>query len=78
MTDHAIGDPVSKVGGDYKFDGHVRAVFTKASGQIRIVVEDDRGVLFIARQEQYALRIVPVQSIETHHVRVAEYVEDRP
>lgn len=42
-----IGDSVSKVGGDYRFDGIVRAVFTKGSGAIRLVVEDDRGILHI-------------------------------
>lgn len=42
-----IGDSVSKVGGDYTFDGTVVAVFTKLSGAIRLVVEDDRGVLHV-------------------------------
>jgi hypothetical protein len=42
-----IGDSVSKVGGDYRFDGVVRSVFTKLSGVIRLVVEDDRGILHI-------------------------------
>ena len=42
-----VGDEVSKVGGDYRFDGIVRAVFTKGSGVIRLVVEDDRGILHI-------------------------------
>lgn len=40
-------DKVEKVGGDYTFVGIVMAVFTKSSGQIRYVVEDDRGVLHI-------------------------------
>lgn len=53
---HEVGDLVSKIGGDYKFDGEVRAVLTKKSGQVRIVVEDDRGVLFIARPDQYQRR----------------------
>lgn len=53
MTKLLVGDRVSKVGGDYRFDGHVVAVFVKLSGAVRIVVEDDRGVLFIARPEQY-------------------------
>jgi hypothetical protein len=42
-----VGDPVSKVGGDYRFDGVVVAAFPKRSGAIRYVVEDDRGVLHI-------------------------------
>ena len=39
------GDLVEKVGGDYTFVGHVVAVFEKISGAVRLVVEDDRGVL---------------------------------
>jgi hypothetical protein len=42
-----LGDEVKKVGGDYTFEGVIRAVFTKKSGAIRMVVEDDRGVLHI-------------------------------
>jgi hypothetical protein len=42
-----VGDEVSKVGGDYRFDGIVRSVFEKGSGAIRLVVEDDRGILHI-------------------------------
>ncbi len=42
-----VGEPVEKIGGDYTFVGNVRSVFTKNSGAIRYVVEDDRGVLHI-------------------------------
>jgi hypothetical protein len=42
-----VGDKVEKVGGDYTFVGHVVAVFEKLSGAIRLVVEDDRGVLHV-------------------------------
>lgn len=42
-----VGDRVSKVGGDYSFEGVVVAKFPKRSGVIRLVVEDDRGLLFI-------------------------------
>jgi hypothetical protein len=42
-----IGDKVKKVGGDYTFEGIVVAVFPKLSGAIRLVVEDDRGVLHV-------------------------------
>lgn len=42
-----VGDLVEKVGGDYIFVGHIRAIFPKASGAERMVVEDDRGVLHI-------------------------------
>jgi hypothetical protein len=41
------GDKVEKVGGDYRFEGHVVAVFRKLSGARRYVVEDDRGVLHV-------------------------------
>ena len=42
-----IGDLVEKVGGDYTFVGTVVSVFPKLSGAIRLVVEDDRGVLHV-------------------------------
>lgn len=49
MTDliFSVGSKVSKVGGDYRFDGTVVAIFAKLSGLVRYVVEDDRGVLHI-------------------------------
>lgn len=47
VPNFALGDKVSKVGGDYQFDGVVVAVFQKLSGVWRFVVEDDRGVLHI-------------------------------
>jgi hypothetical protein len=42
-----IGDVVEKIGGDYTFVGTVVSVFPKLSGLIRVVVEDDRGILHI-------------------------------
>lgn len=42
-----VGDKVSKVGGDYRFDGWVVSSFLKRSGHRRYVVEDDRGVLHV-------------------------------
>lgn len=42
-----VGDYVEKVGGDYTFDGYIVSVFSKLSGRIRYVVEDDRGVLHV-------------------------------
>ncbi len=42
-----VGDLVEKIGGDYTFVGNVRSVFTKNSGAVRYVVEDDRGVLHV-------------------------------
>jgi len=43
----SVGDLVSKVGGDYRFDGTVIGVFVKLSGAVRYAVEDDRGVIHI-------------------------------
>lgn len=42
-----IGSRVTKVGGDYAFEGTVQGIVVKRSGAVRYVVEDDRGVLFI-------------------------------
>lgn len=42
-----VGDDVTKVTGDYSFDGVVRSTFEKGSGERRLVVEDDRGALHI-------------------------------
>jgi hypothetical protein len=42
-----VGELVEKVGGDYTFEGHVVSVFEKLSGAVRLVVEDDRGVLHV-------------------------------
>ncbi len=56
MTRFRIGDKVSKVGGDYRFDGVVVSVFNKLSGHIRYVVEDDRGVLHIYSFRNLQLR----------------------
>lgn len=39
MQDFQIGDRVFKVTGDYHIYGEVRAVFTKADGTTRYVVE---------------------------------------
>lgn len=47
LAEFASGDHVEKVGGDYTFVGVVVAAFPKLSGQVRYVVEDDRGVLHI-------------------------------
>lgn len=42
-----LGDGVAKLGGNYTFEGEVVSVFTKRSGALRYVVEDDRGLLLI-------------------------------
>jgi hypothetical protein len=47
-----IGERVIKETGDYTFEGDVVAVITKRSGQIRYVVEDDRGLLMIFAPHQ--------------------------
>jgi hypothetical protein len=47
MTSSEIGRRVIKTGGDYRFSGVVVAVFTKKSGVIRYVVENDEGILHI-------------------------------
>lgn len=45
--EYKVNDLVEKVGGDYEYKGTVVAAFFKASGTIRYVVEDSRGMLFI-------------------------------
>jgi hypothetical protein len=52
----SIGDLVSKVGGDYRFDGVIVAKFRKLSGVARFVVEDDRGILHIFKAPNLRLR----------------------
>lgn len=56
--DFVVGDKVSKVGGDYKFDGIVIGRFEKLSGLIRYAVEDDRGVIHIYSAKNLASRTV--------------------
>lgn len=51
-----VGESVSKVGGDYRFDGVVVARFKKLSGAERYVVEDDRGVLHIYSEKNLKKR----------------------
>lgn len=51
-----VGDLVEKTGGDYQFVGHVVSVFTKLSGAIRLVVEDDRGVLHVYSEKNLKLK----------------------
>ena len=47
MKGIGVGSIVVKQGGDYTFRGTVVAVFTKLSGAVRYVVEDERGLLLI-------------------------------
>lgn len=51
-----VGDQVSKTGGDYRFDGIVVATFEKLNGQVRYVVEDDRGILHIYSDKNLTFR----------------------
>lgn len=51
-----IGEPVAKVGGDYRFDGWVVGHMWKRSGELRYAVEDDRGVLHIFNERQICRR----------------------
>ena len=51
INDIKVGDKVERVNSDYKFIGTVVSKFNKTTGQIRYVVEDDRGVLFIWRRD---------------------------
>lgn len=39
MGKFKVGERVQKVTGDYRIGGEVRSVFTKANGEIRLVVE---------------------------------------
>lgn len=47
-----VGDRVVKDGGDYRFEGVVVADFKKRTGQRRLVVENDDGMLFIFNESQ--------------------------
>lgn len=51
------GDPVSKVTGDYHFDGWVVGIITKRSKVLRYAVEDDRGVVHIFAARQLRIRV---------------------
>ena len=51
-----VGDKVEKVGGDYIFVGVVVSVFQKLSGAVRLVVEDDRGVLHVYSEKNLRMK----------------------
>lgn len=55
MSTFSVGDYVRKESGDYRFEGWVDCVFPKRSGQVRYVVEDNRGVLFIFAEKNLKL-----------------------
>jgi hypothetical protein len=50
------GDLVVKGTGDYRFAGLVVGVIRKRSGEVRYVVEDDRGLLLILNAKQLRLQ----------------------
>jgi hypothetical protein len=52
MLDFCVGETVEKTTGDYRFVGTVVAVVHKLDGQIRYVVEDDRGLLLLMSSGQ--------------------------
>jgi hypothetical protein len=56
-----IGQKVEKIGGDYQFDGEIVAVFTKRDKTIRIVVEDDRGVLLVFNPRNIQLKVMETE-----------------
>ena len=53
------GDKVNKTSGDYRFEGIIVSIFKKLSGKIRIVVEDERGVLFIFNENNLERKLPP-------------------
>lgn len=55
MNGIILGDEVLKTTGDYTFRGVVRAFVVKGSGEVRYVVEDDRGLLLILNRNQISL-----------------------
>lgn len=55
------GDQVSKQGGDYSFDGWVVGIITKRSGEVRYIVEDERGLLFIFNRKNLVFMARPVK-----------------
>lgn len=50
-----VGDLVKKITGDYSFKGTVVSVFPKVNGMVRLVVEDDRGILHIYSEKNLAI-----------------------
>jgi hypothetical protein len=52
----AEGVLVEKCTGDYTFEGTVVGIVRKKSGEIRYVIEDDRGLLLIMNEKQIRKR----------------------
>ena len=57
-TNGWCGQRVTKISGDYSFDGIVVAAFQKRSGKWRLVVENDQGILHIFNINQVSFRTV--------------------
>jgi thymidylate synthase len=68
-----VNQAVTKVTGDYEFDGTVRSVFSKSGGQERYVVEDDRGALHIYSEQN----LRPIGNMADHqYLRVLKRLLD--
>ena len=52
----AVRDTVTKVTGDYQLDGVLVSIFTTTCGDIRVVVEHERGYLHIYNTNQIVLK----------------------
>lgn len=50
-----LGDKIIKDSGDYTFKGEIVSVFTKKSGVVRYVVENDAGILLIMSDKMIKL-----------------------
>ncbi len=57
--DRMSWDPLQRItvtGGDYSYEGYIVCLFVKKrSGELRFVVEDDNGILFIHNAKQVGL-----------------------
>lgn len=49
---YTTGDLVQKLSGDYRFQGRVVSAFRKLSGEVRYVVENADGMLFLFNEGQ--------------------------
>lgn len=60
-TFFSVGDKVRKVTGEYRINGEVRAVFTKADGTVRLVVEHNAegGGSFLHIYSEANLELIP-------------------
>lgn len=47
-----VGDYVRKRTGEYDFDGIIMAEWTTRKGNVRYIVEDDRGLSLIMNERQ--------------------------